>query len=73
MCVTGRAESTWPPALFVTLSQSQSQRPGPVFAALALAAALFLDLGDEPCGALGGNDRDGLGASAHRNKLNTTL
>ena len=49
MYVTGRAESTWPPALFVTLSQSQSQsqsqRPGPVFAALALAAALFLDLG----------------------------
>jgi hypothetical protein len=29
--------------------------------------------GDEPCGALGGNDRDGLGASAHRNKLDTTL
>lgn len=34
---------TWPPALFATLSQ----RSGPVFAALALAlaAALFLDLG----------------------------
>jgi hypothetical protein len=73
MYVTGGAEQTWPPALFATLSQSQSQRPGPVSAALALAAALFLGGGDEPCGALGGNDRDGLGASAHRNKLDTTL
>jgi hypothetical protein len=42
MYVTGGAEQTWPPALFATLSQSQSQRPGPVSAALALAAALFL-------------------------------